>query len=162
VSLDLIREKAQDTIAAFIREKNITEVRRLVAALLGALQYHTIWVAPPHKDHGLIDLVASIDPIGAKACRVLVQIKHTGQSVTIEGIKSFLSVLGPNDFGLFFSTSGFTTEARRAISKGDYQRINAMDLEKFIDVWIRHYEKLSQEAHQILPLRAIFFLSPPD
>jgi restriction system protein len=162
VSLDVVREKAWETIADFIRGKTIMEIRQLMAFLLEAMQYHAIWVAPPQKDHGMIDVVANIDPLGAKANRILVQVKHTGQPVTLEGLKSFSSILGSNDFGLFFSTGGFTAESREAINKGSYQKINAMDLEKFFHVWLGHYEQLSREAHILLPLKAIFFLSPPE
>lgn len=162
LSLELIREQAWEGVATFIRNKNITEIRQLIGALLAAMQYFTIWVAPPHKDHGAIDIVANLDPIGAKARRVLVQIKHTGQAVTLEGLKAFSNALGPNDFGLLFSTGGFTAEAKSAINKGGYQKVNAMDLEKFHEVWLRHYDKLSPAAHQLLPLTAIYFLAPPE
>lgn len=160
VSLELIQEEAWVNIASYIRGKNTMEIRRLIAVLLEAMQYHITWVAPPQKNHGLIDIVANLDPIGAKTWRVLVQVRHTGQPVTAEGAKSFFSILGPGDFGLLFSTGGFTAEVRDLLNKGGYKKINAMDLEKFYDVWVRHYEKLSQEAHVLLPLRAIFFLSP--
>lgn len=162
VSLELIQEEAWENIANFIKGKNAVEIRRLIAVLFEAMQYHITWMAPPQKKRGLIDMVANTDPIGAKARRILVQVKHTGQPVTAEGVKSFSSILSPTDFGLLFSTGGFTSEVRDIINKGDYQKINAMDLVKFYDIWIRHYDKLSREAHTLLPLRAIFFLSPTE
>ena len=161
VSLELIQEQAWENIANYLREKNTLEIRQLVVVLFDAMHYHITWVAPPQKKRGLVDIVANLDPIGANALRVLVQIKHTGQPVTVEGLRSFSSILGPNDFGLLLSTGGFTVEVRDVLCKGGYQKINAMDLEKFYDVWIRHYDKLSREAHTLLPLRTIFFLSPP-
>jgi restriction system protein len=161
VSLELIKENAWNDVAYYLQEKNTVEIRRLVAVLFEALQYNITWIAPPQKKHGLIDMVANIDPIGAKVPRIIVQVKHTGQPVTVEGLKSFSSILGTNDFGLLFSTGGFTTDVRGLLNKGGNQKINAMDLEKFYDVWIRHYDKLSLEAHSLLPLKAIFFLAPP-
>lgn len=162
MSFDMIQEQAWENIANYIRGKNSIEVRRLIFVLLEALQYHVIWVAPPQKKRGLIDMVVNSDPIGAKTLRILVQVKHTGQSVTVEGLKSFSSILGSNDFGLLFSTGGFTSEAREVMNEGGYKKVNAMDLDKFYDIWVRHYDKLSREAHTLLPLRAIFFLSPPE
>jgi len=162
MSLDMIEEKAWENIANYIRGKNTIEVRRLVAVLLEALQYHITWVAPPQKKRGLIDMVVNTDPIGAKTLRILVQVRHTGQAMTVEGMKSFFSILGPDDFGLLFSTGGFTSDARDVVNDGGYQKINAMDLEKFYNLWVKHYEKLSREAHTLLSLRAIFFLSPPE
>jgi restriction system protein len=162
VSLEVVREKAWENISKYIREKNAVEIRRLIEVLFEAMDYHVTWVAPPQKDHGMIDMVASVDPIGLKSRRVLVQVKHTGQPVTVEGFKAFSSVLGQQDFGLLFSSGGFTSEVKNIINKGGYQKLNAMDLEKFYDVWVRHYDKLSREAHVLLPLKAIFFLSPPE
>jgi len=162
IAFELIQEEAWGTIAKHLMRRNLTEIHNLVSALFEAMQYHVTWVAPPTKKHGLIDMVVNLDPVGAKAMRILVQIKHTGQPVTVEGLKSFSSILGLNDYGLLFSTGGFTPDARDIVNRGEFQKINAMDLEKFIDVWIRHYDKLSWEAHSLLPLRAIFFLSPPD
>ncbi len=162
VSLEMFQEKAWSDIANYIRGKNSVEIRQLIAYLLEALQYHVIWVAPPQKQRGLIDMVVNTDPIGAKAVRILVQVKHTGQPVTVEGLKSFSSILGSSDFGLLFSSGGFTSDVREIMNKGGYKKINAMDLEKFYDVWLRQFDRLSRDAHALLPLRAIFFLSPSE
>lgn len=162
MSLELIQEEVWEYIAKYIQQKNIVEIRRLIAALFDVLQYHVVWIAPPQKNRGLIDMVANLDPLGAKNQRILVQVRHTGQPVTVEGYKSFSAILGVNDYGLLFSTSGFTTEVKNIFNKGGYQKINAMDLEKFYEIWIKHYAQLSREAHVLLPLRAIFFLSPAE
>jgi len=162
ISFDAIQEKAWEITTNFIAEKNTVEIRKLISSLLEAMDFHPTWVAHPQKDHGLIDIIAITDPIGLKSYRILVHIKHAGQPVTVEGLKSFLSILGSNDFGLFFSTGGFTTEAQNEIVKGGFQKINAMDLQKFYDLWIKHYDKLSLNAHQILPLKAVYIISPPE
>lgn len=160
MSLEVIQEKAWDNIEKYIQERTTVEVRRLISDLLEAMQYHIVWIAPPEKNRGHIDVVAGIDPIGARNCRILVQIKNKGQAVTIEGIKSFLSLLGPGDFGLLLSTGGFTNDVRDEFTKGNYQKINFMDLERFFDLWIKHFGQLSKEAHKHLPLKEIYFLAP--
>lgn len=160
VYLETTQAVCWEHIEEYLREKSLVEIRRLVAVLFEAMQYHMIWAAPSEKNRGLIDMIASTNPIGANPSRIIVQVRHKGQPVTLEGLKSFHSILGHNDYGLFMSTGGFTKEAREALRRVDYQRINAMDLEKFYDIWIKHYDKLSREAHYLLPLKAIFFLSP--
>jgi restriction system protein len=160
VYLETTQELGWEHIEEYIRGKSVVEIRRLVTVLLEAMQYHITWVAPSEKNRGLIDMIAGIDPIGAKPCRIIVQVRHKGQPATLEGLKSFHAILGQNDYGLLMSTGGFTKDAREALNRVDYQRINAMDLEKFYDIWVKHYDKLSQEAHHLLPLKAIFFLSP--
>jgi len=160
LALELAEEKAWEQIVQYIQERNAVEIRRLVAVLIEAMQFNIQWVAPPEKKRGLIDMVATVDALGANPGRILIEVKHTGQPVTLEGLKSFQSILGTNDFGLLMSTGGFTTEARESLKLIGFQKVNAMDLGKFFDIWVRHYDKLSREAHQLLPLTAVYFLSP--
>jgi len=160
IFLEAIREEGWETIASYIKRMNSVEVRRLFMLLLDAMQFHITWEAPPHKKRGQIDMIASVDPIGANAIRIVVQIKHTGQPVTLDGFKSLSSILDPNDFGILFSSGGFTSEVKETQDKSGYQKINVMDLAKFYDLWMKHYDRLGQEAHILLPLLRISFLSP--
>ena len=162
VSLELIQEKVWEDIVKYIQTKHIDELRQLVAVLFEGMQYHVVWVAPPEKKHGLVDLIASVDPVGGSPKRIIVQIKHTGQQVTGEGVKSFLASLGDNDFGLMVSTGGYTADVKELLGGKDYLKINVMDLEKFYSVWIRHYDSLSMEAHNIFPLKKMFVLNPKN
>jgi restriction system protein len=123
------------------------------------MDYHPSWIAPPEKERGRIDLIAFVDPIGAKGQRIIAQIKHKGQAVTLEGIRSFLSTLGTNDFGVIFSTGGFTKEAMQALASGNFQKITALDTSAFFDLWKQYYNQLSQKAQHLLPLKTIYFLS---
>jgi restriction system protein len=161
LALELIQEKAWENVVRYITTKSTLDIRQIIGHLFEAMQYHIAWIAPPQKKRGQIHLVANIDPVGANGQRILVQVKHTGQLVTIEGLKSFNSLLGSHDFGLLFSTGGFTPDSKELLNKTEYQKINAMDLEKFYEIWIRHYEKLSLDAHKLLPLKTIYVLSPP-
>ena len=160
IFLEVIREEGWEAIASYLKGRSSVEIRRLIEYLLDAMQFHITWEAPPYKKHGLIDMIASVDPIGANAIRIVVQIKHTGQPVTLEGFKSFSSILGSNDFGILFSSGGFTSEVKEAQNKNSYQKVNVMDLEKFYDLWMKHYDRLGRDAHMLLPLQAISFLSP--
>lgn len=160
MALEVMQEKAWQVIEKYLQEKKSMEIRMLIADLMEVLGYHITWIAPAEKKHGQIDMVVNADPIGAQSVRILVQVKHKGQAVTLEGIKSFISVLGPNDFGLFMSTGGFTRDVIEELGSRTYAKINAMDLEKFFDLWIKHYDKLNQEARSRLPLRKVHFLAP--
>ena len=64
LAVEEAEEKAWEQIHRFLLEIRRTEFRYLVAELLRAMGYHVAWVAPPEKDHGQIDLVANVDPIG--------------------------------------------------------------------------------------------------
>jgi restriction system protein len=160
--LEIVQEKSWQYIEAFLQEQKPMDIRLLLAALMEAMQYHITWLAPAEKKHGHIDMILNVDPLGVNSCRILVQIKHKGQAVTVEGVKSFLSILGPNDFGLLFSTGGFTSDVMDELSSSIYQKINAMDLTKFFDLWIKNYDKVSDEARMRLPLKNLYFLAPLD
>ena len=120
--------------------------------------YHVGWIAPPEKDHGQIDIVAYTDPIGVKGPRILVQVKHKGQAVTMEGLRAFLSVLGANDYGLLMSSGGFTNDVTDEIRTDAFQRTTLLDLENFFDLWVKYYDHLGQEAQNRFPLKKLYFL----
>ena len=151
-------EKAWEQIQKYLLETRRIEFRSLIADLLAAIGYYVGWIAPPEKDHGQIDMVAYADPIGAKGPRILVQVKHKGQAITMEGLKTFLSVLGTNDYGVLISSGGFTNEVLEEIRSDALQKTTLLDLENFFDLWIRYYDELSQEARNRFPLKKIYFL----
>ena len=116
-------------------------------------------MAPAEKQRGQINLIAFSDPIGAKGQRIMAQIKHKGQAVTLEGIKSFLSALSPNDYGMIISMSGFTNEAMQELNSNAFQKLTALDAPAFFDLWKAYYDAINQEARHLLPIKAIHFLS---
>jgi restriction system protein len=151
-------EKAWEQIQKYLLGTTRTEFRTLVADLIRAMGYHVAWVAPPEKDHGQIDIVAQTDPIGVRGPRILVQVKHKGQPVTLEGLTAFLSLLGANDYGLFISSGGFTNEVVEETRIDPTQHTTLLDAGSFFDLWLEYYDKLSDEARHRLPLRKIYFL----
>ena len=151
-------EKAWEQIQKYLQEIHRTEFQDLLADLLTAMGYHVGWIAPPEKSRGQIDIVVYVDPIGVKGPRILVQVKHKGQASTMEGLRSFLSTLGPSDYGLLISSGGFTSDVKEEIRSEAFQKLTLWDLENFYDLWIRYYDHLSQEARHRLPLKAIYFL----
>ncbi len=162
LAVEEAEEKAWEQIHKYLLETRRNEFRTLVADLLRAMGYHVSWVAPPEKDHGQIDLIAHTDPLGARVPRILVQVKHKGQPITSEGLAAFLSLLGANDYGLFISSGGFTTDVTDDIQADPAQKTTLLDLENFFDLWIEYYDKLSSEAIHRFPLKKIYFLHGAD
>lgn len=151
-------EETWAQIQKFLQTTNRAEFLTLIVDLLIVRGYHISWVTPPEKDHGQIDIVAHVDPLEVGGARILVQVKHTGQAVTMEGLKTFSSILGPNDYGLYVSTGGFTNDAWEKSRSDAFSKTTLWDLEKFFNLWTVNYEKLSREAHTRFPLKAIYFL----
>ena len=151
-------EKAWEQVQKYLLETRRLEFRTLIAELLQAMGYHVAWIAPPEKEHGNIDMVAYTDPLGVKGPRILVQIKHKGQPTTMEGMKSFLSTLNEKDYGLLVSSGGFTWEVTEENGTDTFQKTTLLDLENFFDLWVKYYDKLSDEAKARFPLKKIYFL----
>lgn len=158
IALEAAEEKSWELIQKYLQRVRRVHFQTLVADLLQAMGYHLAWIAPPEKNHGQIDMVANVDPLGAKGPRILVQIKTKGQAVTLEGLKSFLAVLGPEDYGLFISTGGFTADVMEQIRSNLFRKTTLLDLEGFFDLWIKYYEQLGREARTRFPLKAVYFL----
>ena len=135
------------------------EFQELVAALLRAMGYHVGWVAPPGPDQGT-DIIATTDPLGATGPRIKVQVKRHQSKVAVDGIRSFMAVLGPSDIGLFVCTGGFTADAQREARTQETRRITLIDLQQLVELWVEHYAKLEEEERQRLPLRRVYFLAP--
>jgi restriction system protein len=154
------QEKAWKQIQTFLQKLHRTEFQSLVADLLEAMGYHILWIAPPEKSDVQIDIVINKQPIGTQESRVLVQVKHKGQTIPMEGLKNIQSILRPNDFGLLVSSGGFTREVKAEIENEAFQKLTTWDLEKFFDLWMKYYDHLSPEARKRLPLKAIQFIDP--
>ena len=159
MTVEEAEEKAWDQIQRYLQSTRRVAFQGMTADLMKAMGYHVAWIAPPEKDHGRIDLVAYTDPIGAKGPRILVQLQHKGQAVTMEGLKSFLSVMSDGDYGLLISTGGFTYEVSEARRRETFKKTTLLDLENFFDLWVRYYDQLSEEARARFPLTKIYFLS---
>lgn len=159
MTIEEAEEKAWDQIRKFLQESKPIELQTLVADLLTAMDYHVGWIAPPEKDRGQIDIVAHVDPIGVRGPRILVQVKHKGQPITMEGLKAFANILGATDYGLLVSAGGFTIDVKEEGQTVAFQHITLLDLENFFDLWVKFYEELSPEARNRFPLKIVYFLA---
>ena len=161
LTVEEAEEKAWEEIKEFLVKMQPYEFQELVADLLRAMDYHVSWVSPPGKDRG-IDIIAYTDPLGTSIPRIKVQVKRRDSPVPVEGLRAFLSVLGTDDVGLFVSSGGFTSDAKDEARTQERRKVTLLDLENLYDLWVEHYEKLSQEARQRFPLKPIYFLAPID
>ena len=158
---DEAEEKAWDQIQSYLRAMNPYDFQELVAGLLRAMSYHVAWISPPGKDRG-VDIIAYTDPLGTKNPRIKVQVKRRDQPVNVEGLRAFMSVLGSDDVGLFVSASGFTSDALEEARTQERRKVTLLDLQSLFDLWVEHYDRLTQDARQRFPLKPIYFLAPEE
>ncbi len=159
ITFEEAEEQAWAEIETHLRAMNPYEFQEMVAALLRGMGYHVSWVAPPGKDGG-IDILAWSDPLGTSPPRIKVQVKRQQQAVSVEGLRSFMAVLGDDDVGLFVCTGGFTKDARDEARTQEKRRVTLVDLERLVDLWIENYGKLDEPARRRLTLQPIWFLAP--
>lgn len=159
VTLEEALESAWGEIELFLGNMNPYEFQDLVGALLRALGYHIAWTAPAGKDGG-IDLVATPDARGTRSPRLKVQVKRQQAAVNVEGLRSFMAMLGHDDVGLFVSLGGFTKDASDEARSQQNRKITLIDIERFYDLWVEHYHKMPDVDRRRLPLQPIYFLAP--
>ena len=128
---------------------NPYEFQQLVARLLEAMGYHIAWIAEPGPDRGL-DILAYTDALGATGPRIKVQVKRRSDKMAAEGLRSFLAVLGDHDVGIFVATGGFTKDAEIEWRSQQQRKVTLVDMHKLVELWERHYDKLTDEARSLL------------
>jgi len=155
------RDLAREKIVEYLNDADPYVFQDMVGALLRGMGYHTPFIAPRGKDGG-VDIIAYRDPFGVQPPRMKVQIKHRESTkATVQEINQLIGVLNQEDVGLFVSTGGFTPDASSAM-RSSHKHIEKVDLDSFIDLWVEHYDKLSEEDKNLIPLRRIHFLAPTD
>jgi restriction system protein len=159
--LEEAEESAQTEIREYLLAMNPYEFQDLVAALLKAMGYHVAYVSPRGPDQG-IDVIAYTDPLGGSRPRIKVQVKRQADKTTVEGIRSFLAVLGPQDIGLYVNTGGFTSEAEREARTQETRRLTLIDRKRLFELWVEHYRNVPEVERNLLPLRPVHFLDPRE
>jgi restriction system protein len=156
-------EEAEESSWAEVEEHlgtlNPYDFQDMVAGLLRGMGYHVVWVAPPGPDRG-VDLIAHSDPLGVGGPRIKVQVKRSGDRMSVRDIRSFLAVLAEGDVGLFVASGGFTKDAEDEARNQEKRRVMLLDLRRFFDLWVEHYEKIPEANRRLLPLRPVYFLAP--
>ena len=153
---------AREEIKSFIKSLNPYDFQDLVAALFRGMGYYTPFVAPRGPDGG-IDIVAYKDPIGAELPRIRIQVKHRPDTkVSAPEVSALIGNIQSEGYaGVIVSTGGFSTDAIADIRRAT-KHIERIDLERLIDLWEEHYEKLTDEDKALMPLRRLSFLVPEE
>ncbi|MBF0169327.1 MAG: Mrr restriction system protein [Alphaproteobacteria bacterium] len=157
---DSAQAQARKEIEAFLDTLNGYEFQDLVAALLRGMGYHIPFVASPGKDGGT-DILAYQDPFGTVTPHIRVQVKHRKDTkASREEVAALRGILrSDREIGLFVSTGGFSPDARREARSGTVH-IETIDLDRFLELWEEHYDKMNEEDRSLLRLRKVAFLAP--
>jgi len=160
-TLEEAEESAWTEIRDFLATMPPYDFQDLVAALLKAMDYHVLWIAPPGPDRG-IDMIAYTDPLGTSSPRIKVQVKRQPETKTdAHGLRAFIGTLGVNDVGIFVSAGGFTSEAARE-ARSEQRQLTLIDLDRLVELWIEYSAQLGDTDRQRLPLKPVYFLAPRE
>ena len=153
------KEKAREEIDTYLDTLSGYEFQDLVAALLEGMGYAANTISKPGADGGT-DILAYIDPLGARTPHIRVQVKHRDQVASREDVAALRGIIrGDREIGLFVSSGGFTKEARREAGVGAVH-IELVDLDRFLELWLQHYNKIPEAKRSKLRLEPIYFLAP--
>lgn len=157
VVLEEAESEAWDQVRAHLSRVDPYELQDIVAALLEGMGYHVSWSAPPGKDGG-VDVIAFNDPLGTSGPRIKVQVKRWENKVPLDDVRSFISLLGNSDIGVFVSTGGFTKDAEDHARNQETRRITLLDADRLFQLWVEHYERIPEQSRSLLPVRPVYFL----
>ena len=161
IDIDQIEQQGSDSLKEYVILKTAYEFQDLIAALLRGMGYFTPFVAPPGKDGG-VDIIAYRDPLGTVSPRIKVQVKHRQGAARVDEIRQLMGLLQKDgDVGMFISTTGFTSDAVNA-ARGSHVHVELIDLNRFIELWLNFYNKMTDDDKRELPLRAVYFLAPSE
>lgn len=154
-------ESAASEIRLYLGQIDPYDFQDLVAALLRAMGYHVVWVAPRGPDGGL-DLVAQADPLGTTGPRIKGQVKRRNDKTGADELRSFIALLGTHDVGVFISLAGFSPDAQSLARNQEIRRVTLLAFSDLLELWIENYPKLDEVARRLLPLKPVHFLAPQD
>lgn len=154
-------ESAWSEIEEHLSQMNPFDFQNLVAGLLRGMGYYVAWISPPGPDRG-VDIIAHSDPLGINGPRIKVQVKRKAEKTAVDGVRSFMAVVGDSDVGLFVSMAGFTKDAEGEARHQEKRRLMLVDARKLFDLWIEHYDRIPEVHRRLLPLKPVYFLAPTD
>ena len=94
--------------------------------------------------------------------RTKVQVRRRKDKINVEGLRSFMTLLGDQDVGIFVSTGGFTSDAESEARTQEKRKVTLLDLEKLFDLWVQHYDKVAESDKRLLPLKPVYYLAPSE
>ncbi len=152
--LEGYKEEAFEITKDRVNRLNWDQLQELVAGVLRAMGYKTR-VAPKGPDRG-VDIMASPDGFGFESPRIMVEVKHRGDTIGAPEIRSFIGGRHKDDKGMYVSTGGFSKEARYEAERANIT-VFLMDLDELVKAIYRNYDSMDIDAQSLIPLKKIYW-----
>ena len=152
--------RAQIELASHIGRLDENELLQLVAAAMRGMGFATTF-SPVTRAESEPAIRAFPQPgSGVNLPSVGISVR-TGQQnpMTAEEVKARQEFLqGSGDLGIIVSVSGFAADAQQALSDGKVH-MELVDLDGLMNIWVTHYEQLSEPDRALLRLQPVYFLA---
>lgn len=151
--------KADELIEDQIDALGWQQMQQLIAGILRAMGYRTT-VSEPGPDRG-VDVFASPDGLGLEEPRIFVEVKHRAAAMGAKEIRAFVGGRRKGDKCLYVSTGGFSKDAHYEADRADVA-VTLITLPKLRQLVVDFYDKLDAETRSLVPLRRLYWPSPPE
>ena len=146
------RVAARQQIQRLIADLQYEQMEDLAAAILRAMGYRTM--KTPKTGDGGMDIIASPDGIAVQRPIIRAEVKHRKGRCSIDEIQRFAQVAKGDWCGLYFSTGGFSKDARNTANSTG---ITLLDIEEITSLIEEHYDNFDEEGRELLPLVKIYW-----
>ncbi|MEM7058892.1 MAG: restriction endonuclease [Pseudomonadota bacterium] len=152
--------QAQIELASYISRMDQNDLLQLVAAAMRGMGYATIFasVTQVQSEPAIKAFPRPDGGMNLPSIRVSVR-PGQAQPMSADDVLAVQSGLqGTGDIGVIVSAAGFSKNAERVLGKGGVH-IELVDLEGLLNIWLTHYERLSEPDRALLRLQPVYFLA---
>ncbi|MFN5945902.1 MAG: restriction endonuclease [Phycisphaerae bacterium] len=129
-----------------------TDFEEVVAAVFRAMGYTATTQQGTH-DLG-VDVIAHPDPLGVQPPILKIQCKSGTSTVGAPAVKQLRGLLNGPEKSILVSLGGFSNDARH-VQQNDADLV-LLDAERFVDLFLEHYERLAPEWRHRFPLTRVY------
>lgn len=151
---------AQSELASHIARMEQNQLVQLVAAAMRGMGYATIF--EPAEDRGALPEIRAFPRPDAglqlPGVRVLVRPADMPPMTARDLSERQALLTNSGDLGVVVSVAGFAAGAIEGLSAAG-ARIEMVDLEGLLEIWLTYYEGLSEPDRALLPLMPVWFLA---
>lgn len=155
-----VESSALGELASHVARMQDNTLLQLAAAAMRGMGYATVFEDGP-PGTGLPAIRAFPRPdAGFQLPAIRVLVRPNGKAPMSAGDLSELQswLAGSGDLAVMISVPGFRADAERGLDRGA-GHVQLVDLDGLLNIWLTHYEQLSEPDRALMPLRPVFFLA---
>lgn len=157
LTADGIEEQTRDFILKQLKKQyKGYAFEPVVKDLLRAMGYWRSSISKHGGDHGN-DIIVYKDELPP---RVVVQVKSQDADISEDLVQRLKGGMDDGDYGIFVALSKFRDNAKKFLDKTP--RIRGIDCDEFITLFIKYYDRLSEEYQRAIPLRKVYVPVIPE